>query len=66
MIELYDHATDPAEMINLARDPDRAGLIRELEQQLRERVAAAETVPAGLKVLEAVPRGKEQRTKSGE
>ncbi|MCB1211457.1 MAG: DUF4976 domain-containing protein, partial [Verrucomicrobiales bacterium] len=34
--ELYDHATDPDETVNLAVDPEHAAQVAALEQQLRK------------------------------
>ena len=47
--ELYDHASDPAEMKNLADDPERRGTIKELSQLLRARIQEAKTPPKGVK-----------------
>jgi arylsulfatase A-like enzyme len=46
--ELYDHQSDPAEMVNLAKRPESAPNIAELSKSLRERVAKARQVPDGL------------------
>ena len=46
--ELYDHATDPQEMVNLARRPEQFAMVQELSEQLRRRVAAANQVPQRL------------------
>lgn len=59
-VELYDHASDPAEMVNLAAKPEHAETIRQLAARLHERIAAARAVPAGLKQV-AAERGKSQR-----
>ncbi len=50
MVELYDRRSDPAEMKNLSGDARFADLIRQLDQQLSERVAEAAKPPKGLKV----------------
>lgn len=47
--ELYDHKTDPAEMVNLAEDASRAATVAELSTILRERIAAANRTPKGIK-----------------
>jgi len=47
-IELYDHQTDPAELINLGGQATSALVIQELSQLLRSRAAAAQTKPDGL------------------
>ena len=46
--ELYDHQTDPAEMVNLAGDARYKDRMVELSQLLRERIAEAGAVPEGL------------------
>ena len=50
-VELYDHANDPAELVNLATKPEQAVTINRLAIRLRERIAAARAVPAGLKQI---------------
>ena len=47
-IELYDHRTDPAEMVNLADDPRYKDRIGELARLLHERVTEAGAVPEGV------------------
>jgi arylsulfatase A-like enzyme len=47
--ELYDHQSDPEEMVNLASQPERADTVKRLASQLQERIAAATRVPLGLK-----------------
>jgi len=50
--ELYDHAADPQELLNLASDPKHAGVVAELSRRLKENhpaevkggVAAPDTV----------------------
>ncbi|MEZ6126370.1 MAG: sulfatase-like hydrolase/transferase [Planctomycetaceae bacterium] len=49
--ELYDHENDPQEMQNLADDPGRQDVIRQLSNELRERIAAGQKPPAGLKQI---------------
>ncbi len=46
--ELYDHISDPAEMVNLANKPEQAGTIAALKKQLHGRIAQARKVPHGL------------------
>lgn len=46
--ELYDHSQDPAELNNLADDPQYAEVLSELSSRLRRRVAAAHVKPEGL------------------
>ncbi|MDA0920817.1 MAG: sulfatase [Planctomycetota bacterium] len=46
--ELYDHETDPEELVNLAGRPDSASIVKRLSRRLRERIAAAQKKPAGL------------------
>ncbi len=50
--ELYDHSTDPAEMVNLAAKPEQAETVAELSKLLHERIADARKVPAGLTQLD--------------
>ena len=55
-IELYDHASDPAEMKNLAGDPALSDLESRLLGRLRERVEKARVVPEGIQqVAEFTP-----------
>ncbi len=49
--ELYDHRSDPAEMINLADDASHAETIGELSTLLRARVADANQSPQGIKQI---------------
>jgi len=46
--ELYDHQTDPTEMVNLANRADQAALIMQLSQELRGRIAEANKPPKGV------------------
>jgi arylsulfatase A-like enzyme len=46
--ELYDHETDPAEMVNLANGNDHARVIAELSELLRKRIADAQQKPQGV------------------
>ncbi|MCA9116510.1 MAG: sulfatase [Planctomycetaceae bacterium] len=55
--ELYDHATDPAEMVNLAEQPAHQATVKQLARQLQERIRQAGQVPRGLtQILEGVRR----------
>ncbi|MCO6458185.1 MAG: sulfatase [Pirellulaceae bacterium] len=45
--ELYDHASDPGEMHNLADQPDAAPIVRELSRTLRDRIERAKNGPRG-------------------
>jgi len=47
--ELYDHRSDPAEMVNLGERPEHATVVSELSRTLRRRIAQAQRVPPGLK-----------------
>ncbi len=49
--ELYDHATDPQEMVNLAGDPRHADSVARLSQQLHTRIADARQPPAGVQQI---------------
>jgi arylsulfatase A-like enzyme len=53
--ELYDHQSDPQEMVNLAGSPESAGLVRELSKLLRQRAHDAQRVPEGLKQIQPSP-----------
>lgn len=57
--ELYDHESDPHEMTNLANLPEHAQLIQQLSQRLRQRIAEARQVPAGVEqiLVEGIRRG---------
>ena len=65
--ELYDHQTDPQEMVNLAGSDKQATLVAELSAQLRKRIVDAKKVPAGLKQVRGPARpnrpGKQPRRK---
>ena len=50
-VELYDHESDPSELKNLAKSPDRGATIAELSALLRRRVAAAREAPNGVKQI---------------
>ncbi len=47
--ELYDHAADPAEMVNLSGRTEHVQTVRELSQHLQQRIASAQQPPPGLK-----------------
>jgi len=51
--ELYDHQTDPQEMVNLAGEESQAATIERLSKLLRQRVEIARTPPEGVKQLPA-------------
>ena len=40
-VELYDYETDPEELTNLAGNPERANLVKRLQQELQNRMAGA-------------------------
>jgi len=46
--ELYDHNSDPAEMVNLAGSPRQAEIIERLSKQLHQQIAAARATPDGV------------------
>lgn len=48
-VELYNHQTDSAELVNLAQSAQHASQVERLSQLLHERVAHATTAPQGLK-----------------
>lgn len=50
--ELYDHKSDPQEMVNLAGRSEQADTIARLSKTLRNRVRKARNVPAGLTQLD--------------
>jgi choline-sulfatase len=49
--ELYDHESDPQELVNLAGRPDRAETVSRLSNLLHERVAAAREPPEGIRQI---------------
>jgi choline-sulfatase len=50
-VELYDHASDPGEMDNLAKRPEQAETLGRLSQLLRQRVSEARRAPEGVRQL---------------
>ena len=54
--ELYDHETDPEELINLIDDPNLQDLQMEMGIQLQSRVANSRKVPSRIKQIQDVPR----------
>lgn len=60
-VELYDHQTDPEEMINHAGKPELADLQNRLLARLRERVKAAQVVPDGIEQISDFTRAKHPR-----
>ena len=49
--ELYDHESDPREMVNLASHPQHAATVEQLSRQLRQRIADAGRVPQGVQQI---------------
>ena len=49
--ELYDHQTDPAEMVNLANRNGQEATVSKLSTLLRERIESARTKPDGLEQI---------------
>jgi arylsulfatase A-like enzyme len=54
--ELYDHDSDPQELVNLATRPDRLNLARSLSRLLGQRISEARNVPRGLRQVQ--PKGR--------
>ncbi|MFT7641521.1 MAG: iduronate 2-sulfatase, partial [Pirellulaceae bacterium] len=54
--ELYDHETDPSEMVNLADSKEHVKVVAELSKRIRERISEARTVPEGLTQIQPKPR----------
>jgi arylsulfatase A-like enzyme len=46
--ELYDHDSDPQELVNLATQPEQAEAVKQMSQLLHERIARGSRAPAGL------------------
>jgi arylsulfatase A-like enzyme len=63
--ELYDHASDPAEMANLAKRPESAKTIAELSKKLHGRIADAIRAPAGLVQIPPKPNERQGRRAKG-
>jgi arylsulfatase A-like enzyme len=62
--ELYDHQSDPAEMVNLAGKAEHAGTVAELSKVLRERIGQAQQVPPGVTQVAGDPeKPREKRLK---
>ena len=51
--ELYDHASDPKELINLSARPGSADVVARLSKLLHRRIAKARQAPRGVKRIEA-------------
>lgn len=49
--ELYDHESDPAEMVNLSGKAEHTEIIAKLAAQLHERIAAANEKPKGVEQI---------------
>lgn len=56
--ELYDRSSDPAEMINLASNPEYKNRIQNFSKQLEARILEATTLPTGLSFTPPDPRDK--------
>jgi arylsulfatase A-like enzyme len=54
--ELYDHANDPGELINLAARPTHAETARRLSTLLHRRIREAQRPPAGVLQIEPKPK----------
>jgi len=50
--ELYDHESDPQELVNLAGRSEHAETVARLSQQLRKRIAAANQQPQGIRQVQ--------------
>jgi arylsulfatase A-like enzyme len=46
--ELYDHQSDPQELVNLANRPDHAQTVGQLSSTLRQRISEAGRIPEGI------------------
>ncbi len=49
--ELYDHDSDPEELVNLASRAEHADMVEQLSKTLRRRIDQAQTAPKGLKQI---------------
>jgi iduronate 2-sulfatase len=58
LIEFYDRAKDPEEMVNLAQNPEWHDEIQRMDTLLSARVAAAQKIPAGLRRIDPDNAGK--------
>ncbi len=63
MTELYDRQKDPAEMHNLAADPEYQPVITGLDARLTERIRNASVIPAGLVRLTPPPPWEKEKLK---
>lgn len=54
-IELYDHASDPEEMINLAESASSTELLQQLRDQIQIRITEAETPARGQRFIPPLP-----------
>lgn len=54
-IELYNRLKDPAEMVNLAKDPNYSWVIDQLDKRLSERIQEATSHPNGLSFTAPLP-----------
>jgi arylsulfatase A-like enzyme len=59
--ELYDHQTDPAEMVNVAGKTEHAKTVAQLSKVLRERIAGARKAPPGVTQLPPDPQKPQAR-----
>ena len=62
--ELYDHTSDPKELVNLAETPAHAKKVAELSQLLRRRIAKAGQAPKGVKQIKPKSKSKKRSKKS--
>ena len=56
--ELYDHADDPEELVNLAGNPNYAKTAEELSERLNKRIRQANHVPKGITRIEPESKAK--------
>jgi len=50
-VELYDHRSDTAEMVNLAGYPQNVDIVHHLSKRLRQRIVDAHRVPEGIEQI---------------